>query len=61
MKLRGRNILSVIAVLSVAVCLFLSAGRELKVHAEPSTSVNLFTPDGLSSVVLDETNSYGIL
>lgn len=58
MKLRGRNILSVIAVLSVAVCLFLSAGRELKVHAEPSTSVNLYTPDGLSSVVLDETNSY---
>ena len=58
MKLRGRNILSGIAVLCVAVCLFLSAGRELKVHAEPSTSVNLFTPDGLSSVVLDETNSY---
>ncbi len=58
MKLRGRNILSVIAVLSVAVCLFLSAGKELQVHAQPSGEVELFTPDGLSNVVLNETNSY---
>jgi hypothetical protein len=58
MKLRGRNILSVIAFLSVAVCLFLSAGKELQVHAQPSGEVELFTPDGLSRVVLDETNSY---